>query len=299
MIPVDMIVQLLVVSGGLLSLSLLTIVGRKRLGILRSRLRDRLLAVYPYVGMLGVVLVVNSIARDLGTDLSWLLNWNITGAIYAIEGEFVATLQASGTPLLTTVLSYSYVYGYVFLLIFPLIAYLALDNLRPFRHLMLAYALNYAIGVTCYILFIAYGPRNLMPELVESLLYTNWPRSQLLTSQVNSEINVFPSLHTSLSVTVVALAYRTRRSYPAWLVLSIPIACAVIASTMYLGIHWGVDVVAGVVLGIGSLLLAELLTDDQGEQRWLDRIARQFVTAVRQRVEQGRAWLGGGRSRES
>ena len=283
MIPADLLGHLVVVVGALLGLSLWLIVGRSHLAGVRETFRQRARAVYPYVGLLAVVLVVNSVARDLGTALSWVLDWNITGLIYAIEGEFVATLQAAGSPALTAALSYVYVYGYVFLLLFPVLAYFALDDLQAFRHTMLAYGFNYAIGVACYLLFIAYGPRNLMPELVDSLLYTTWPRSQLLTSAVNSNTNVFPSLHASLSVSVVCLAYRTRRAYPAWLVLSVPIAASVIVSTMYLGIHWGVDVVAGVVLGIGSVLLAEGLTDDQGKQPRLERVARRIVAAIQTR----------------
>ena len=299
MIPTDLLLRLTFIVGALLALSAVTIVGRQRLRRLRGRLRGRARTLSPYVGMLVLVLGVNSVARDMGTALSWVLDWNITGAIYAIEGEFVATLQAAGSPAVTTFLSAIYVYGYVFLLVFPILAYLALDDLEPLRHLFLAYAFNYAIGVACYVLFIAYGPRNLMPELVDSLLYANWPRSQLLTSAVNSNTNVFPSLHTSLSVTVVLLAYRTRRTYPAWLALSVPLAASVVVSTMYLGIHWGVDVVGGVVLGIGSLYLADYLTDDGGRQRWLERTAGRVVAAVRTRVQQWHARLTDSHSRES
>jgi membrane-associated phospholipid phosphatase len=298
-IPTGLLLRLTVIVGALLALSAVTIVGRQRLRRLRGRLRERARTLYPYVGMLGLVLAVNAVARDMGTALSWVLDWNITGVIYAVEGEFVATLQAAGSPAVTAFLSFVYVYGYVFLLVFPILAYLALDDLQPFRHLFLAYAFNYAIGVVCYVLFIAYGPRNLMPELVDSLLYANWPRSQLLTSAVNSNTNVFPSLHTSLSVTVVLLAYRTRRAYPAWLALSVPLAGSVVLSTMYLGIHWGIDVLGGVVLGIASLYLADCLTDDGGRQRWLERTAGRVVAAIRTRVRQWHARLTDSHSRES
>ena len=299
MIPLDLLARLVLVVGALLAVSLVTIVGTPRLRALRWQLRDRLRAVYPYVALLAAVLAANSVARDVGTGLSWLLDWNITGVIYAVEGEFVATLQSAGSPAVTTFLSFAYVYGYVFLLAFPILAYLALDDLDSFRRLALAYGFNYAIGVCCYVLFIAYGPRNLMPELVDSLLYANWPRSQLLTSEVNSNTNVFPSLHTSLSVTVVVLAARTRRTYPTWLVLSVPLAGSVVLSTMYLGIHWGVDVAAGTVLGVGSVVLADLVTDERGEQHRLDRTVRALVAAAQVRLRRGRAWLTGGHSRES
>jgi membrane-associated phospholipid phosphatase len=299
MIPTVLLLRLTLVVGTLVAVSLVTIVGLQRLGRLRRQLRRRWRAVYPYVGLLVVVLAVNSVARDAGGQLSWLLDWNITGQIYAIEGEFVAAVQSYAAPAVTSFLSFIYVYGYVFLMVFPVLAYAALDDLEPFRHTMLAYTFNYAIGVCCYILFIAYGPRNLMPELVDSLLYMNWPKSQLLTSEINSNTNVFPSLHTSLSVTVVLLAYRTRRAYPSWLVLSIPLAGSVVISTMYLGIHWGVDVVAGVGLAVLSVALSEWVTDDRGQQPWLERHARRVGSVVQTRLRRGREWLTDRQSSDS
>lgn len=291
MIPLGLVAQIALTVGALLGVSLVAIVGLPRLRGVRGQLRSQCRAAYPYVGLLGVVLVVNALARDLSERLSFFIGLNITDHIYSIEGEFVAVVQSYATPPVTSVLSFVYIYGYVFLLAFPVVAYFVLDDLGPFRQTLLAYAFNYAIGVACYVLFIAYGPRNLLPELVDSLLYTNWPRAQLLTSQVNTNMNVFPSLHTSLSVTVVLLAYGTRRIYPAWLVLSVPLAVGVMVSTMYLGIHWAVDVVGGVVLAVLSVWLADRITDERGKQLRVERNTRRAVRAVGAQIHRGRRWL--------
>ncbi|WP_129114580.1 phosphatase PAP2 family protein [Halegenticoccus tardaugens] len=232
------------------------IVGVDRLRRLRRTLRGRLRAVAPQISILAVVLLVNSAIRDVVPEFSWLIGWNITGYIYALEGEFVPFVQSFATPPLTAYFSYVYVYGYVFLLVFPLLAYAALDDARPLRELVIAYSLNYALGLVCYVFFIAYGPRNLLSDLVDSLLFTTYPRFQLLTAQVNTNTNVFPSLHTSLSVTVAALAWRSREVYPRWTALAGVLALSIVISTMYLGIHWATDVVAGVALAALSVKLA-------------------------------------------
>jgi membrane-associated phospholipid phosphatase len=65
---------------------------------------------------------------------------------------------------------------------------------------------------------------------------------------VNTNTNVFPSLHTSLSITVALIAWQTRRQYPLWTAVSVPIAASVVISTMYLGIHWAIDVLAGALM---------------------------------------------------
>jgi len=229
------------------------IIGLDRIRAFRPRARERLRSVFPYLLLLGVVLLLNSLLRDVGPELSWIIGWRITGWITAVEGTLVADIQRFAHPALTAYFSYIYIYGYIFLLSFPVLAYVLLPDERPIQETVLAYSLNYAIGVTCYVLFIAYGPRNVMPDLVDQLLYTNWPESQLLTSEINTNVNVFPSLHTSLAVTVAALAYRTRDVYPRWFPLSVVLAASVTVSTMYLGIHWGIDVLAGVVLAVVSV----------------------------------------------
>jgi membrane-associated phospholipid phosphatase len=215
--------------------------------------------VAPAAICLGAILAVNGTVRDVGVELSWLIGINVTGAIHALEGEFVAAVQSFATPLLTAYFSFVYVFGYVFLLTFPLVGYALHDDTRPLRTTLIAYSLNYLVGLGCYVLFVAYGPRNFMPELVESLLYTNWPRSQLLVSRVNANTNVFPSLHASLSVTVAVVAYRFRRLYPRWTPVAGGLAVSIAVSTMYLGIHWLTDVVAGVVLAGVSVRAASWL----------------------------------------
>lgn len=216
--------------------------------------------VAPTALILGAVLLANGLIRDAGVELSWLIGVNITGGIHAIEGQFVATVQSFATPEFTMLFSFVYIFGYVFLLTFPVVLY-ALHDTEPLLTTLVAYSLNYGIGLVSYVLFVAYGPRNYMPNLVESLLYTSWPQAQLLTSQVNVNTNVFPSLHASLAVTVALIAYRFRGRYGRWHTVAIVLATLIAISTMYLGIHWLIDVVGGVILAVVSVSLATRIVD--------------------------------------
>lgn len=270
-----------------LPVAALLVVGPTRLWTAVPDLRESVREAMPIFVILGVVLAINSVVRDSGNNLSWIIGFNITGHIHAIEGQFVAQLQSLATPTLTAYFSNIYVFGYTFLLVFPLLAYLLAEEPRPLYETVLAYIANYSIGLLCYVVFIAYGPRNFIPELVDPLLYTNWPQSQLLTSEVNTNTNVFPSLHTSLSVTVAILAYRFREIYPRWIPLAWVLAGSVVISTMYLGIHWLTDVVAGCLLAVVAVTVARRFSGRLSREPWealgVDRLKRSLLTRVRRR----------------
>jgi membrane-associated phospholipid phosphatase len=272
-------------------LGLFVIIGPDRLREFRGTAAQRLRAVLPYLVLLGVVLVVNSMLRDIGPGLSWIIGWQITDWIFTIEGGFVAWLQSYSHPVANVYFSYIYVYGYIFLMVFPVIAYLVLADDRPIKETALAYTINYGIGVVCYVLFIAYGPRNVMPDTVDQILYLNWPESNLLTSQINANVNVFPSLHTSLSVSVVALAYRTRKEYPRWVPVATVLAVSVMIATMYLGIHWATDVFFGVLLGLFSVGAAAWLTSPKRRDSRIWRVGQRLRTPIDRLVDTLLEWL--------
>ena len=239
-----------------------TLVGRDRLAALRTELQPRLRDSAPYLAVLIVVLVLNSLIRDSAQELSWQIGFEITYLLAAYDAGVVAAIQSIESQAATAYFSSIYVYGYVFLLIFPILAYVSLSDRKPFQRLVVAYSLNYFLGLTLYILFIAYGPRNWDPTLYQNFLYdwvvtSSGTSNEYLTSEVNSRTNVFPSLHTSLSATVTLFAYKTRDAYPIWFGIAIVLAASIIVSTMYLGIHWAVDILFGLGLAGISVYVAE------------------------------------------
>ncbi|OAQ51191.1 phospholipid phosphatase [Natrinema mahii] len=256
----EVLTQVALVIGILLPISVLVFIGRERLVRTRAEWRDRLRTNAPVIAVLLVVLLINRVARQTAPELSRKVGVHLTATFYNVEGEFILLFKSVETPELTAYFASVYVFGYTFLLIFPVIAYFMLSDTRTFRRLLAAYALNYAIGLVLYILIIAYGPRNVMPaELTERMLYDTNPQYQYLTREVNANTNVFPSLHTSLSATVAAFASMTRSAYPKWFPIAVVLAASVAISTMYLGIHWGIDVAAGLVLAAACVVLSDKL----------------------------------------
>ena len=218
---------------------------------------DRRIAdVAPYLGVAAVTFLAKSVTHDERLHLSHVVGWNVTDSIYAIEGSFVAALQAAVPPSLYGFFSGMYMFGFPYLLATAAVLAFLLPSRRQFKELLVAYLLNYSLGAICYTLFVAYGPRNWTSSQVDGLLYELYPWTQDLTAAVSAKTNVFPSLHTSLSVVVLLFAWRTRRAYPRWSLIASFVATSVILSTMVLGIHWLLDVVAGVALGVGTVAAA-------------------------------------------
>jgi len=248
--------------AAMLAVASVAVVGPARLRAAWSGIRARLWDARRAGAVLGAVLIASAIGRSSLQTVSELFGIQATALIYALEGGFVAWVQATfAGPTLTAYFSWVYVYGYAFLLAFPVVAYLALPRTVTLRRVLVAYALNYGIGLVFYTLIFAHGPRNVMPDMVTPLLFANHPDVMALTSEVNVKANVFPSLHTSLSVTVGTFAVLTREAYPRWTPVGVWLALSVVVATMYLGIHWLTDVVAGVALAFGSVSLAYRLVD--------------------------------------
>lgn len=273
----EVLTQLVIVIVILLPVSIAVFVGRERLAQTRAEWRSRLRIAGPVIVVLLIVLLINRVARQTAPKLSREIGIHLTAMFYNVEGEFILIFRSIQTAETTAYFTAIYVYGYTFLLIFPVIAYFTLSDTRIFRRLLTAYALNYAIGLVLYIFIIAYGPRNLMPaELMERMLYDTSPQYQYLTREVNSNTNVFPSLHTSLSATVATFAWMTRSAFPKWFPVATVLAASVAISTMYLGIHWGLDVTAGLLLAALCVTLSDRLVD-----RWsLAELSEQFGNRI-------------------
>lgn len=259
---VSVVVSLVTWVASMLLIAGMTIIGPRRLYGLWNDLLPRLREIRRPIAALVAVLAASAIGRSSLQTVSELFGLRLTGFIYAIEGGFVAWLQATFVaPELTLYFSWVYIYGYVFLLVFPFLAYLALPETTTLNRLTVAYALNYAIGLVIYTVVFAHGPRNVMPDMVTSLLFTHNPDFMSLTSEVNEAANVFPSLHTSLSVTVGTFAVLTRREYPLWTPVGAWLSTSVVIATMYLGIHWLTDVIGGIALALGSVYLSYRIVD--------------------------------------
>ncbi|GAB3025851.1 phosphatase PAP2 family protein [Natronobiforma cellulositropha] len=282
-----LVTELALVVIPMVLVTALVLVGPRQLSRAFSDFRWRLAAISVPLVILTLVLFVRVSTRDFLRELSQrVVGTHFTSSIVALEATVfetnpVVVVQSVQSEPLTSYFAFVYVYGYVFLLVFPLVAYFALSKMDELQTLIVAYTTNYAIGLALYTVFIAYGPRNHDPQRFEAILYDAFPQFGYLTHEVNEPTNVFPSLHTSLSMTVLFLAWQTRFIYPLWVPISAVISLSVVVSTMYLGIHWFSDVVVGTLLAAVCVSLGRAYV-----RRNVDDTLRGFL---RRNVEQVRS----------
>lgn len=126
-------------------------------------------------------------------------------------------------------------------------------GIRPFRTFSLAVALDYALSLP-FFLFMPVPERWTHPEAGAMVLSDLWVSRLIdLFRPISALDNSFPSFHVSLTVVLVLTAFVFRLRYRwAALFLGAPVALA----TFVLGIHWITDIVAGVALGVLSVMLA-------------------------------------------
>ena len=272
---------LLVAGGALVSFAVLVpyCVGRDRIGAVlgsRDRRRRRLRAVAPYLGGLALVLLVNKgLLRRLET-LSRTYGVRATLWFYELEGDAVATVQSAIPEWGVYVFGPVYVLGYVVVLSLPLVAYVFATNARAVKTLVTAYAVEYLAAIVCYTAVFAYGPRNYhrLPGAdptaaqVEAPLLEAFRSITRLTARVNVETNVFPSMHAALSITVFLVAVSTHDEFPRWTGVASVLVASILLSTLYLGVHWVTDLVAGGMLAVGGVVVADRIVSRGDRARW-------------------------------
>lgn len=151
-------------------------------------------------------------------------------------------LEAINSTPLTLMLSVAYLSWFIFL--YGTVFLLLYKGKKPVLQYTTIALLTFYIGYILYIFFPGIGP-----------LYTYNFSTQLggltqilLTGKlIKPAADVFPSLHTAISIVMLVEIWR---SFRIWTWLYAPMTILIIFSTIYLRIHYGVDVIAGILLAL-------------------------------------------------
>lgn len=162
-----------------------------------------------------------------------------------LEGSFVARIQSA-----TAFFPVQAFFVWIYVLVYPLLMlHLLLVLHHEQSHLALrrfwwAFVLNYTLALPFYFFFPVTEVGWVEGSGAVPILETYFPSFMAQGRQFSGIDNCFPSLHTSLSVTaaLVAQGGKNRRlATVCWLAAS-----GIVLSTLVLGIHWGMDLIAGI-----------------------------------------------------
>ncbi len=198
------------------------------------------------VGTFGV-LALNKYELQIENKIHY--SSDFTAFVFGLEGHFVHNLQQLFyTPWLTPII----VFFYIFMLQSVLAASLGVYVLGKNRLMLYAtcYAIiiNYSLAIPFYLYFPVNEVWSYIPAGVRFTMLDVFPKFEQEYRPLSGLNNCFPSLHTSISVTMALLAYRSGNRR--WMIITTISAAVIVFGIFYLGIHWLTDMIGGSLLAV-------------------------------------------------
>lgn len=163
-------------------------------------------------------------------------------------------------PVLTDIFQLIYCSYYFLPIALGLFVYLRRET-KDFIHVIFAILFSFYVTYVGYILFPAVGPRFSLYHLQSTALVgyaVTIPIREYLNWLEHIMRDAFPSGHTMLALVVLFYTWRYEKRL---LFVFAPVATLIIISTIYLRYHYAVDVLAGIILTIPTIVAAEVAMD--------------------------------------
>lgn len=163
---------------------------------------------------------------------------------------------------LTDAASLAYV-GYYLMPVAIGVALRSAGRRRDFESFVFVVVATFFVSYLCYFAMPALGPR--VPAALETQALGGGAASAavrwFLRSVETNQLDAFPSGHTAVSLVVVACGWRL---LPRWRVPLVGLLAGIVFATVYLSLHYVVDLVAGVALAAAMPAIAALLRRQVG-----------------------------------
>jgi membrane-associated phospholipid phosphatase len=205
---------------------------------------------FHFLAMLGI-LMLNKIEQLIEKGMLQIPDY--TPSIFRFEGGFVAGFQhLFENQTLTFITTFFYVVIFPSLMITSIGIYTYKRNFKLLYAMCYALMFNYMIAIPFYLFFPVNEVWFFHPD-VKLLILNYFPTFESEYRPLSGLDNCFPSLHTSISVSMAVLALKSGNAFWKWFTRIS--ACVIIFSIFYLGIHWLTDMLGGLVLGLTAGML--------------------------------------------
>jgi membrane-associated phospholipid phosphatase len=210
--------------------------------------------------MVAVIAILFMNKFELAIEKNMNYRADFTGSIFAIEGNFVAAIQQFfHNDTLTYATSFFYVVVFPSVMIASIGIYTFQKNYKLFYATCYAIMINYILAMPFYLFFPINEVWAFHPNV--SLLITDvFPTFESEYRPLSGLNNCFPSLHTSISVTMAVLAAKSNSVF--WKRFATLSCGVIIFAIFYLGIHWLTDMAGGVILGVTAARLGLRISEN-------------------------------------
>ena len=209
-----------------------------------------------HFALLGTILLINKM--ELKIENQYIHIGDFSYIFQGYEGQFLANFQLLlKSDWLTDITTFFYIIIFVTLIATSFVLYFIQKDKRLFFIFIYAIGLNYLIAIPFY-LFLPINEVWFVHPQVNFLILDVYPDFETQYRNVSGLNNCFPSLHNSISLTLLFLSYKSNNNLFKWFMTG----CVgmIMFSTIYLGIHWLTDMAAGVILAIMAFTIANLIS---------------------------------------
>jgi membrane-associated phospholipid phosphatase len=199
---------------------------------------------------------------DMWFKIAFLLNhaknylWDANAFMQVLPGNDAGFLWQHRVPWLSDLMGWIYENGFDMVVWIPVVrSLLAFDARKMARYALGAHLLQFPMIMPFYTIFRVDEVWSVLGHA--DLLHRGWDDA----TRLNLGANCFPSMHTSVAYAIMLLGLRERsRAFRGMMVVY---ATSIIISTMYMEVHWVIDVLGGIALGHAAVILAEKLVPSE------------------------------------
>ncbi len=256
--------SLLLITGNLV----LSLLGMLFLTKYRNskKLKNIEISHYFLLGMLFLIIsAVHMLEVKIDPIVTSKYSLDFTRVIYNLEGDIVGVFQSWTHPLLDYYLVFVYMIGFTFIVYFTPIVFIISKDLKGLKMAVVAYAIIVAIALPFYLFFPVsdtwWASQNYSwytGNAIAFRLPQIWPSVTDHFFRFTTINNCFPSLHCCLSMTMAGIAWLRR--YKRLAIVATLIALSIPIATLYLGIHWFTDIIAGEILALTAICISYKFT---------------------------------------
>lgn len=204
--------------------------------------------------------IINEV--ELRLEKMLYIDWDFTANIHQLEGQFVHNVQQMfDHPFITQFVSFFYTIVFQALIIASFGIYVYNGEIYIARAMCCAVIINYLVAIPFYLFFPVNEVWSYPPASAHFRMLDVFPNFEAQYRALSGINNCFPSLHTSISITIALLALRSGNKR--WAFFTAASAAIIVFSIFYLGIHWFMDMIAGTILALFASWASLKLVDAQ------------------------------------